>query len=286
MKMVMPLIAAESGKVSHAKAGGAVIEAGDLLATLELKDPSKVKKISTFSGQLRVPEADDAAATPEEALEAAVTRVNMFLDGYSLNGEECISELFNALTTLPADQGRWERAADVLEQVITRYLSVESLFEGRNLDAVMQELIRANSGDLTPVLNQVRAHMRSKERQEFIVSLLKQAPTLPQRVLSRGPISWADDHAPISDSLRGNIDRLSHLRGAEYGDVALQASNILLERRLPSIDKRTEELKRILLGAAPLARAWGNVQAGDLQSLVESPTLAVRFTPGSLLGQR
>ena len=54
MKMVMPLIAAESGKVSHAKAGGAVIEAGDLLATLELKDPSKVKKISTFSGQLRV----------------------------------------------------------------------------------------------------------------------------------------------------------------------------------------------------------------------------------------
>ena len=279
MKMVMPLIAAESGKVSHAKAGGAVIEAGDLLATLELKDPSKVKKISTFSGQLRVPEADDAAATPEEALEAAVTRVNMFLDGYSLNGEECISELFNALTTLPADQGRWERAADVLEQVITRYLSVESLFEGRNLDAVMQELIRANSGDLTPVLNQVRAHMRSKERQEFIVSLLKQAPTLPQRVLSRGPISWADDHAPISDSLRGNIDRLSHLRGAEYGDVALQASNILLERRLPSIDKRTEELKRILLGAAPLARAWGNVQAGDLQSLVESPTLAVDLLP-------
>ena len=91
MKMVMPLIAAESGKVSHAAVVVLVIEAGDLLATLELKDPSKVKKISTFSGQLRVPEADDAAATPEEALEAAVTRVNMFLDGYSLNGEECIS---------------------------------------------------------------------------------------------------------------------------------------------------------------------------------------------------
>ena len=40
-----------------------------------------MKKISTFSGQLRVPEADDAGH-PEEALEAAVTRVNMFLDGY------------------------------------------------------------------------------------------------------------------------------------------------------------------------------------------------------------
>ena len=239
MKMVMPLIAAESGKVSHAKAGGAVIEAGDLLATLELKDPSKVKKISTFSGQLRVPEADDAAATPEEALDAAVTRVNMFLDGYSLNGEECISELFNALTTLPADQGRWERAADVLEQVITRYLSVESLFEGRNLDAVMQELIRANSGDLTPVLNQVRAHMRSKERQEFIVSLLKQAPTLPQRVLSRGPISWADDHAPISDSLRDSVTVLI------TNDLHLQVTRLRTE--LHHEHRRTRNLRLDLL---------------------------------------
>ena len=279
MKMVMPLIATESGKVSHAKSAGAVIEAGDLLASLELKDPSKVKKISTFSGALRIPADESTPAGPEEALEAAVARVNLLLDGYELDADECVSDLFNCLTALPADQGRWERATTVLEQIIQRYLSVESVFEGKPMDAVMQQLIRSNSSNLTPVLNQVRAHMRSKQRQDLILSLLKQAPTLPQRVLSRGPISWADDHAPISDSLRGNIEALSKLRGNEYGDIAVVASNILIERRLPSIDKRLEELKKILVGSQPLSRAWGKASAGDLQSLVESPTLAVDLLP-------
>jgi len=279
MKMVMPLIATESGKVSHAKSGGAVIEAGDLLATIELKDPSKVKKISTFSGELRIPNADEAPASPEEALEAAVNRVNLFLDGYNLDADECLSNLFNCLTALPADQGRWDRAVAVLDQVITRYISVESVFEGKKIDSVMAQLIRSNSSNLAPVLNQVRAHTRSTARAGFIVSLLKQAPTLPQRVISRGPISWADDHAPISDSLRQNIEKLSKLRGSIYGDVALQASNILLERRLPSIDKRLEELKSILLGSQGLSRQWGSTKPGDLQSLVESPTLAVDLLP-------
>ena len=283
MKMVMPLIATESGKINHAKSGGAVIEAGDLLASLTLKDPSKVKKITTFSGQLRLPTTTEAPANAEAALKAAITRVNLFLDGYELDANQCVSDLFNCLTALPADQGRWERATDVLDQIIQRYLAVESVFEGKKIDAVMQQLIRSNSGNLKPVLDQVRAHMRSKERGGLILSLLKQAPTLPQRVLSRGPISWADDHAPISDSLRKNIERLSKLRGGEYGDIAVQASNILLERRLPSIDKRLDELKKILLGAQPLMRTWSlggkAAPAGDLQSLVESPTLAVDLLP-------
>lgn len=283
MKMVMPLVATESGKINHAKAAGAVIEAGDLLASLTLKDPSKVKKITTHSGALRLPVSDEAPPGPEEALNAAIGRVNLFLDGYELDANQCVSDLLSSLTSLPADQGRWERATDVLDQIIQRYLSVESVFEGKKLDAVMQQLIRANSGNLQPVLDQVRSHMRSKERQGLILSLLKQAPTLPQRVMSRGPISWADDHAPISDSLRKNIERLSKLRGGEYGDIAVQASNILLERRLPSIDKRLDELKKILLGSQPLLRSWSIAGKaplpGDLQSLVESPTLAVDLLP-------
>jgi len=279
MKMVMPLIATESGKVSHAKSAGAVIEAGDLLASLTLKDPSKVKKISAFEGQLRLPVDTDNSATPQEVLDAAVHRVHRFLDGYELDADTCVADLFNALQALPADAGRWERATSELEQIIERYLAVESVFAGKKMDAVMAQLIRSNSKNLTPVLAQVRAHSRSKERQALILSLLKQAPTLPQRVIARGPISWADDHAPISDSFRKSIEQLSKLRGPEYGDIALEASNILLERRLPSIDKRLDELRKILMGSEGLSRAWGKAKAGDLQSLVESPTLAVDLLP-------
>ena len=52
MKMIMPIKATESGKITQNLSPGSVINAGDLLATLELKDPSKVKKILPFERNL------------------------------------------------------------------------------------------------------------------------------------------------------------------------------------------------------------------------------------------
>ena len=52
--MIMPIKATESGKITHNLSPGSVISAGDLLASLELKDPSKVKKIGTFDGTLDI----------------------------------------------------------------------------------------------------------------------------------------------------------------------------------------------------------------------------------------
>jgi len=83
----------------------------------------------------------------------------------------------------------------------------------------------------------------------------------------------------VSDDFRASIERLSNLRGADYGELALTASNILLEKRLPSIDKRLDELRKILMGGMGLNRAWGTAEAGDLKSLIESPTLAVDLLP-------
>ena len=54
MKMIMPIKASESGKITHNLSPGTVISAGDLLASLTLKDPSKVKKILNFEGDFDV----------------------------------------------------------------------------------------------------------------------------------------------------------------------------------------------------------------------------------------
>jgi acetyl-CoA carboxylase/biotin carboxylase 1 len=51
-KMIMPIKASESRKIIHDLSPGSVISAGDLLASLDLKDPSKVKKIESFTGEL------------------------------------------------------------------------------------------------------------------------------------------------------------------------------------------------------------------------------------------
>jgi len=51
MKMVMTLTATENGRVYYSKRPGAVLDAGSLIATLELDDPSLVTKAVEYKGQ-------------------------------------------------------------------------------------------------------------------------------------------------------------------------------------------------------------------------------------------
>eukprot|EP00854_Cymbomonas_tetramitiformis_P001298 gene1298-1885_t len=60
MKMVMPVISTETGVIKHTMSAGSVIEPGDLLGSLTLRDPSRVKKIAVFSGEFCIGEG----ATP------------------------------------------------------------------------------------------------------------------------------------------------------------------------------------------------------------------------------
>ncbi|CAL4061242.1 unnamed protein product, partial [Meganyctiphanes norvegica] len=52
MKMVMALTVTESGCVYHHKRPGAVVNSGDVIARLELDDPSRVTKAQPFAGKL------------------------------------------------------------------------------------------------------------------------------------------------------------------------------------------------------------------------------------------
>jgi acetyl-CoA carboxylase / biotin carboxylase 1 len=47
--MIMPLKSTESGLIKHELSPGSIISAGDLLASLALKDPSKVQYYTTLS---------------------------------------------------------------------------------------------------------------------------------------------------------------------------------------------------------------------------------------------
>jgi hypothetical protein len=168
MKMVMPLIATESGKISHLKSGGAVIEAGDMLGSLTLKDPNKVKKISAFGGEFRASTDDGADAPPSaaEALEDAIASTNLILDGYVLPVDETVNNLLERLCdpALPeVDGGRWQRACNILNGIVDRYLAVESLFAGKKEDSVIRDQTRKNIDSLDVLLKLVVAHARIKQ---------------------------------------------------------------------------------------------------------------------------
>merc|ERR1719247_3194526 len=81
MKMIMSLRADEAGKVQQALSPGAIVAPGQLLATLDLADPSSVQTVKTFSGSypMQVAAASDStAATIEETLTAQ-------LNGYAVS---------------------------------------------------------------------------------------------------------------------------------------------------------------------------------------------------------
>ena len=111
-----------------------MIGAGDLLANLELKDPSKVKKIINFSGDFRMSSVDEPAATADEKLTAAVDRVNKILDGFGGDVDEALANLYTAFTEQDETDGqsRWEKAASIMEGIVQRYLDVESVFESKS----------------------------------------------------------------------------------------------------------------------------------------------------------
>ncbi|KAJ8604581.1 hypothetical protein CTAYLR_007627 [Chrysophaeum taylorii] len=93
MKMIMPLRAAETGTLRHNVGAGTVVESGDLLARLDLADPSKATKITRFEGAaFEVAGAVDAPSLEDEPLrnyEAASEKLATALDGWdAFRGEE------------------------------------------------------------------------------------------------------------------------------------------------------------------------------------------------------
>ncbi|CAK9093363.1 Acetyl-CoA carboxylase 2 (ACC-beta) [Durusdinium trenchii] len=90
MKMIMALKSSEAGKVSHALSAGSIVSAGELLARLELKDPSKVKKILPFEGEFSL------GVNVEQEIEVPRDELLALLDGYCTDqkGPQTVAQMF------------------------------------------------------------------------------------------------------------------------------------------------------------------------------------------------
>eukprot|EP01052_Picozoa_sp_SAG31_P004045 SAG31_NODE_163_length_21856_cov_7.550214_1_plen_2125_part_00 len=83
MKMFLSLRAPESGTIQNLKLEGSVLDVGDLIATMTLDDPSKVKKATIFDGQL--PEMSLPVvhgAKLHQVFRAEFEKLNNVLTGY------------------------------------------------------------------------------------------------------------------------------------------------------------------------------------------------------------
>jgi acetyl-CoA carboxylase/biotin carboxylase 1 len=117
MKMVMPLLATSTGTITHTRTPGAALDAGDVLCTVMLEDPTAIKTADLFTG--RFPPLQPrrlTAGIPEGSFylkfHVAVAGVRRLLGGYDCTGDP-LDELLEVMASplLVADDFNEQRAA-------------------------------------------------------------------------------------------------------------------------------------------------------------------------------
>ncbi|XP_050530810.1 acetyl-CoA carboxylase isoform X6 [Daktulosphaira vitifoliae] len=155
MKMVMTLTATENGRVFYNKRPGAVLDAGSLIATLELDDPTLVTKAVEYKGQF--PELDGTSHIYGDSLNhihiSYRTMLDNILAGY------CLLEPYHLCR---------------LREVIEKFMN--SLRDPSLPLLELQEVISSISGRIPkPVDKKIKSLMKLYERN--ITSVLAQFPS-------------------------------------------------------------------------------------------------------------
>eukprot|EP00438_Fugacium_kawagutii_P004903 Skav229216 [mRNA] locus=scaffold2439:123806:138301:+ [translate_table: standard] len=168
-----------AGKVSHALAAGSIVSAGELLAKLELKDPSKVKKISPFEGEFTL------GATEEEPVEPLQDLLAL-LDGFCIESKapEVVQPLgcgdpWIAATKMFEGFASHQAAAETVRGVLEKYLSNErpfaaSIDKKQPYDQLLLEIINQGKDDLEKVLFMIAAHNKLTSRSEAVMAILRE----------------------------------------------------------------------------------------------------------------
>ena len=238
MKMIMPLKATETGKINHNLSPGSVISAGDLLASLELKDPSKVKKILNFDSSLDIP-----AATLETDAKTDVTNI---LAGFKGDPDAAAQLLMDGVTDA-------EEAAATITEVLSEFVRVESIFANKLKDDVVRDLTKANTESLDVVIAENQAHQQLAMRSKLVLAMLRQVETFFDRF-------GATD---IPDTLKEVLTTLAGMKEKVYGEIALAADSIVRQSSVPAFSSRIEDLRAKLLESST-----------DLEALAKSATLS------------
>ncbi|KAB7507632.1 Acetyl-CoA carboxylase [Armadillidium nasatum] len=180
MKMVMALSVTESGRVIPMKRPGAVLNAGDVIARLDLDDPSRVKKAKPFEGEF--PPSKSTFPRGEQKLNniyhTTRTTLDNILNGYCLPEKffktivkETVETLMKALRnpSLPLLELQEVissisgRIPSVVEKKIRKYMNVYA----SNITSMLAQF---PSQEIASAIDSHAASLQKKDRDVFFVT--------------------------------------------------------------------------------------------------------------------
>ena len=243
MKMIMAIKASESGVINHALSPGSILSAGDLIANLKLKDPSKVKQITTFKGRLSI------VPPPQPlTLELAREKISLALDGYGHDIEEALQVYLRGTNV--------KDAADFFSELFNKFIKNEAPFTEQEEGAVVSSLAKSNKDNLLSIVPTLIAHKQLKLRSKAVLSLLRAVEFFPETFRE-----YSSESMP--QNLKDSLSEVANLKGSVLGEVTLKAKQLVDEILLPPFQQRLDSLKSLISGGA------------DLSELSMQPNIAV-----------
>lgn len=117
MKMLITIKASEAGTITHEKQPGSIINQGDLLSSLALKDPSKVKKIAAYEGELGYEAGAERSETALQAYRSSLKSLELIMDGYVVEDSDAlVQKMLSSLASIDLLIGEVQDAAGALGQ--------------------------------------------------------------------------------------------------------------------------------------------------------------------------
>ncbi|XP_010538957.1 PREDICTED: acetyl-CoA carboxylase 1 [Tarenaya hassleriana] len=115
MKMCMPLLSPASGVIHFKMSEGQAMQAGELIAKLDLDDPSAVRKAEPFHGSFpRLGPPTAIAGKVHQRCAASLNAARMILAGYEHNVDEVVQDLLNCLDSPELPFLQWQECFAVL----------------------------------------------------------------------------------------------------------------------------------------------------------------------------
>ncbi|XVE55454.1 hypothetical protein DITRI_Ditri03aG0159900 [Diplodiscus trichospermus] len=137
MKMCMPLLSPASGVIQIKMSEGQAMQAGELIARLNLDDPSAVRKAEPFHGNFPILGPPTAiSGKVHQRCAASLNAGRMILAGYEHNIDEVVQSLLNCLDSRELPFLQWQECVSVLATWLPKNLKNELESKYRGFDVI------------------------------------------------------------------------------------------------------------------------------------------------------
>ncbi|EPS71957.1 hypothetical protein M569_02801, partial [Genlisea aurea] len=165
MKMCMPLLSPASGRIHFQMSEGQAMQAGELIARLDLDDPSAVRKAEPFHGSFPLLGPPTAiSGKVHQRFTANVNAARMILAGYDHNIDKVVQNLLSCLDNPELPFLQWQECFAVLATRLSKDLRYELEARYKEFEGIIDmQNVEFPAKDLR---NIIEAHLNSTSQNE------------------------------------------------------------------------------------------------------------------------